>query len=137
MPETKNILEAVDEVDQATIFYGNSDPVITAMRETSYMSTSAYIEISAPVVTTELLDAIKQMDELIPTYVLFNDFDSAEEGMQQSIIELMTKHSHGRSVMTAFVHGDPPNIGDLPPALQVYHVKDFDTCTLVTTEQVA
>ena len=134
MTATLDIFEAVDQVDQATIFYGNSDAVVTAMRETSYTTTSPYMEVSAPIVTTALLDAIKQMDALTPTFVLFNDFDSAEETMQQNILQLLESHNHDQSVMAAFIHGPPPANGNYPPAKRIYHVDSHDECTTVTPD---
>ena len=129
------VFNAIDNVDQATVFYGDPEVVVTAMRLVSFQSTSAYMEISSSAIDSlTVLDAVQKMDDAMPTYVLFNDFDCAEADMQQSILDLLADHNHSRSVMIALAHGRPPSQEYLPHVAQIFYVENKYSCVAVPHE---
>ena len=127
-----NIYEFVENLQTATIFFGKSEPIARSLRETSFEATGVYVEISSPIVNDQVIHNLEQLDEIVPTFVLFNDFDSATEATQAAILELMARHNQYKSVVTAFCHTKLDGTEKWTPRPQICQVTAEDGYQLMT-----
>ena len=132
-PQPTSVYDIIDDLQEPAVFYGDSNAIRNAMRESAY----AYLEIPAEMAGNQTLGAIPSINAETPVHVLFTDFGSANEPTSESIITFVKQHDTSKGVAIAHHNGPTPDDNPRTGTAQAHVAEDETECRPLTGDNDA